>query len=145
MRTNLISNFRVAALVIAAGVATSCGTASTPPTAAAKEITSQRAGDLAISLQNESGELAKGQNRFVVAFHSAGNNQPVDAGNVTIGASMAMPGMAPMVGEMELKPSGTPGVYAATGNFKMSGSYVFEMRWDGPAGKGSTSFTTSVR
>ena len=97
-----------------------------------------------LSLQNENGELAQGQNRFVVAFRSA-NNQPVDPGNVTIGASMAMPGMAPMVAEVELKPSGTTGAYAATGDFKMSGAYVFEVRWDGPAGKGSTSFTTSVR
>ena len=145
MRTNLIRNLSGVALVLAAVAVSACGTASTSPVAGAKEITSQRAGDLAISLQNEKGELAQGQNRFVVAFHSAGNNQPVDAGKVSIGASMTMPGMAPMVAEMELKPSGTTGTYAATGDFKMSGAYVFEMRWDGPAGKGSTSFTTSVR
>jgi len=140
MRTNL----SVAVLVLSAVVLAGCGSGSAPATTATKEITSQRAGDLMLSLQNENGELAQGQNRFVVAFRSA-NNQPVDPGNVTIGASMTMPGMAPMVAEMEVKPSGTPGAYAATGDFKMSGAYVFEVRWDGPAGKGSTSFTTSVR
>ena len=141
MRTNL----SVAVFVLSAVVVAGCGSTSAPATTATKEITSQRAGDMAISLQSASGELAQGQNQFVLAFRSAGNNQPVDAGKVTIGASMSMPGMAPMVAEMELKPSGTPGVYAATGNFKMSGAYVFEVRWDGPAGNGSSSFTTSVR
>jgi len=144
MRTNRIANLSVAAVVLSVLAATGCGSASAPATTT-KEITSQRAGDLTLSLQSESGELAQGQNRFVVAFRSAGDNQPVDAGKVTIGASMAMPGMAPMVAEMELKPSGTPGAYAATGDFKMSGAYMFEVRWDGPAGKGSSSFTTSVR
>ena len=140
MRTNLSLTVLVLSAIVVAG----CGSGSAPATTATKEITSQRAGDLMLSLQNENGELAQGQNRFVVAFRSA-NNQPVDPGNVTIGASMAMPGMAPMVAEVELKPSGTTGAYAATGDFKMSGAYVFEVRWDGPAGKGSTSFTTSVR
>lgn len=144
MRTNLIRNLSVAALVLSAVAATGCGSASAPATTATKEITSQRAGDLTLFLQSESGELAQGQNRFVVAFRSA-DNQPVDPGKVTIGASMAMPGMAPMVAEMELKPSGTPGAFEASGDFKMSGAYVFEVRWDGPAGKGSSSFTTSVR
>jgi len=132
-------------LAVAAGAAIGCGTASTPAITATKEITLQRAGDLAISLQSETGELTQGQNRFIVAFRSAGSNQPVDAGKVTIGASMTMPGMAPMVAEMELKKSGTPGAYAATGDFRMSGGWHFEVRWDGPAGQGSSSFVTNVR
>ena len=117
---------------------------STPP-AAAKEIQTERTKDLAITLMSEKGELAMGQNRFIVAFRSASTNQPVDVGTVTMSSAMAMPGMAPMTAPIELEPAGTKGQYAAKGDFAMSGAWKFEVRWDGPAGKGSASFNTNVR
>ena len=117
---------------------------STPP-AAAKEIQTERTKDLAITLMSETGELAMGQNRFIVAFRSASTNQPVEAGTVTVGSSMAMPGMAPMTAPIELEPAGAKGQYAAKGDFAMSGAWKFEVRWDGPAGKGSATFNTNVR
>lgn len=86
-----------------------------------------------------------GQNRFIVAFRSASNNQPVDAGTVTVSSSMAMPGMAPMTAPIELEAAGTTGQYVAKSDFAMSGAWKFEVRWDGPAGRGATSFNTNVR
>ena len=86
-----------------------------------------------------------GQNRFVIAFRSAGNNQPVDVGAVTLGSAMAMPGMAPMTAPVELEPAGSTGQYAAKSDFAMSGAWKFEVGWDGPAGRGTTSFNTNVR
>ena len=111
----------------------------------AKEIESHQAKDLIISLLNEKGELAQGQNRFVIAFRSAGNNQPVDVGKVIVGSSMTMPGMAPMTAPIELESAGETGKYLAKGDFLMSGAWRFELRWDGPAGQGSTSFNSNVR
>jgi hypothetical protein len=118
---------------------------SSAPPAVAKEIQTERTKDLAISLMSEKGELAMGQNRFTVAFRSATNNQPVDVGTVTVGSSMAMPGMAPMTAPIELESAGAPGQYTAKGDFAMSGAWKFEVRWDGPAGKGSATFNTNVR
>jgi hypothetical protein len=117
---------------------------SAPPASAAKEIQTERAKDLAISLMSQKGELSMGQNRFIVAFRSTANNQTVDVGAVTVGASMAMPGMAPMTAPIELERLGT-GQFAAKGDFAMSGAWKFEVRWDGPAGKGSSTFNTNVR
>ena len=117
---------------------------STPP-AAAKEIQTERTKDFTVTLMSEKGELAMGQNRFIVAFRSASTNQPVDVGTVTMSSAMAMPGMAPMTAPIELEPAGTKGQYAAKGDFAMSGAWKFEVRWDGPAGKGSASFNTNVR
>ena len=111
----------------------------------AKEIQTQRTQDLVITLLNEKGELTMGQNRFVLAFRSAANNMPVDVGTVTVGSSMAMPGMAPMTAPIELEPGGTSGQYVAKSDFAMSGAWKFEVRWDGPAGRGSSSFNTNVR
>ena len=117
---------------------------STPPTAA-KEIQTERTKDLTITLMSEKGELAMGQNRFIVAFRSAASNEPVDVGSVTVSSAMAMPGMAPMTAPIELEPAGSKGQYPAKGDFAMSGAWKFEVRWDGPAGKGSASFNTNVR
>jgi hypothetical protein len=127
------------ALALALG---GCKTAAVVET---KEIQTQRTGDLVIALLSEKGDLAMGQNRFIVAFRSATNNQPVDAGTVTVGSSMAMPGMAPMTAPIELEPAGSTGQYVAKGDFPMSGAWKFEVRWDGPAGRGATSFNTNVR
>ena len=117
---------------------------STTP-AAAKEIQTERTKDFTITLMSEKGELAMGQNRFIVAFRSATSNEPVDVGSVTVSSAMAMPGMAPMTAPIELEPTGAKGQYAAKGDFGMSGAWKFEARWDGPAGKGSASFNTNVR
>ena len=121
------------------------GACKSTPVAETKEIQTQRAQDLVIVLLNEKGELAMGQNRFIVAFRSASNNQPVDVGTVTVSSSMAMPGMAPMTAPIELEPAGTTGQYVAKSDFAMSGAWKFEVRWDGPAGRGATSFNTNVR
>ena len=130
------------ALVVAAVVLTAC---KSTPVAETKEFQTQRTKDLTIALLNEKGELAMGQNRFIIAFRSSSNNQPVDVGTVTVGSSMAMPGMAAMTASIELEPTGTTGQYAAKGDFAMSGAWKFEVRWNGPAGNGTTSFSSNVR
>lgn len=133
----------VSALALA--VLTLAGCKSSSTAAETKEIQTQRTRDLAISLMNEKGELAMGQNRFIVTFRSVSANEPVDVGTVSVAASMAMPGMAPMTAPIELEPAGTKGRYAAKGDFAMSGAWKFEIRWDSPAGPGSATFNTNVR
>jgi YtkA-like protein len=134
--------FGLAVLALGVLVLGACKSTSVAPT---KEIESHRAQDMVIALLSEKGELAQGQNRFVIAFRSANSNQPVDAGKVTVESSMAMPGMAPMTAPIELEAAGETGKYAVKGDFGMSGSWRFEVRWDGPAGQGSTSFNSNVR
>ena len=135
-------NIGIGGLILAAVVLTACNSGGAPAT---KEIESHTSGDMVITLSNEKGELAQGQNTFYIAFRSAGTNQPVDAGTIMLSASMTMPGMAPMVAPIEISPAGKPGQYVVKAEFGMSGSFAFEVRWDGPAGRGSTSFHSSVR
>lgn len=134
--------FGLGALALAALMLGGCKSAAVAET---KEIQTQRTKDLVIALLNEKGELVMGQNRFIIAFRSASNNQPIDVGTVTVGSSMAMPGMAPMTAPIELEPAGTAGQYTAKSDFAMSGAWKFEVRWDGPAGRGTASFNTNVR
>jgi len=134
-------NIGIGRLIVAAVVLSACN--SNAP--ATKEIESHTAGDMVITLSNEKGELAQGQNTFVIAFRSASTNQPVDAGTIMLSASMAMPGMAPMVAPIEIAPAGKPGQYVVKADFGMSGSFGVDVRWDGPGSRGSTSFHSSVR
>jgi hypothetical protein len=133
---------RIGAIIILAMVLSGCKSASGP---ASKEIESHNAGDVVISLANEKGELAQGQNSFVIAFRSASKNEPIDPGKVTVESSMAMPGMAPMTAPIEIESTGKTGQYVVKGDFDMSGSWHFEVRWDGSSGQGSTSFNSNVR
>ncbi len=132
----------ICGLIVAVVVLSACGSSNAPAT---KEIESHTAGDMVITLSNEKGELAQGQNTFVIAFRSASTKQPVDVGTIMLSASMAMPGMAPMVAPIEISPAGKPGQYVVKADFGMSGSFAVDVRWDGPAGRGSTSFHSSVR
>jgi hypothetical protein len=93
---------------------------------------------------NKTGELTQGQNDFVVEFNDA-QGQPVDVGDVQIGSSMSMPGMAPMSGDSGVTQTKQTGIYKVTSNFAMSGAWHFTLSWEGPAGQGHTTFNSNVR
>jgi hypothetical protein len=150
MKANLRMNLSFSALGLAAAAATAlftsaCGTNVKPTATSYKQVMTHKDGDVIISLASENGELQQGEDHFMVTFQSAANNQAIDPGTVTISSSMSMPGMTPMVAAIELKPAGQVGSYTADGTFGMSGAWKFELRWDGPAGQGSSMFTVNVR
>ena len=133
-------------LVILLGAAVSFGlVACSSQSSDMKAIQTVKAKDLTITLLSSLGELKQGENNFVLEFRSAANNQPVDVGRVAIASTMSMPGMAPMSAGVELEPAGQIGRYQAKAGFAMSAAWRFSVQWDGPAGKGSTTFNTDVR
>jgi Cu(I)/Ag(I) efflux system membrane protein CusA/SilA len=103
-----------------------------------------RSGDLVVTLSNPEGQLRIGSNRFRIDFRSAATREPVEVGTVKLGASMTMPGMA-MNSPITIAPTGAPGVYEATGDFGMSGSWRMTIEWNGPAGRGSAAFEGNVQ
>jgi hypothetical protein len=110
-----------------------------------KVIQTRKAKDTVVTLLSESGQWTQGENSFVLAFTSANTEQPVNAGNVTLNTIMPMPGMAPMLAGATLTPDKTPGRYLGTISFPDSGARQVKITWEGPAGKGSTQFSVSVR
>jgi len=109
-----------------------------------KPAATRAVGNLTVVLLNKTGELTQGQNDFIVEFKD-NQGQPVDVGNVQIGSSMSMPGMAPMSGDSGVTKTKQTGIYRVTSNFAMSGAWHFALSWDGPAGQGQTAFISSVR
>ena len=109
-----------------------------------KVIQTQKAKDTTVTLLSESGQWKQGKNTFVLEFTSA-TKEPMDVGKVTLSTSMPMPGMAPMLAGATLTPDKVPGRYLGTISFPDSGARQVTVNWDGPAGKGSTQFSVSVR
>src|SRR6267142_5621349 len=109
-----------------------------------KPIYTQKTKDVTVTLHNESGQWKEGKNDFVLEFTSAQDKKLVDVGKVSLNTSMTMPGMAPMVTGATLAPE-APGRYRGTIDFPDRGARQVTVTWDGPAGKGSTKFSVSVR
>ena len=127
----------VAALVVV--------TAAHVSAAELKPIHTQKTKDVVVTLASESGQWKQGKNEFVLELTSDKDKQPVDAGKVTLNTSMTMTGMAPMIAGATLSPDKTPGRYLGTITFPDGGTRQVTVTWDGPAGKGSTKFSVSVR
>lgn len=110
-----------------------------------KPIHTQKTKDVVVTLASESGQWKQGKNEFVLELTSTKDKQPVDAGKVSVNTSMTMTGMAPMIAGATLTPDKTPGRYLGTITFPDNGARQVTVTWDGPAGKGSTKFSVSVR
>ena len=107
-------------------------------------IKAQKTKDVNVRVLSESGQWKPGKNDFVLEFTSAKDDKPVDVGKVTLSTSMSMPGMAPMVAGANLTPDGQ-GRYRGSIAFPDAGERQVTVRWDGPAGTGSTKFSVAVR
>ena len=133
----LIAVIAVAAGLVGAGFATAWS-------AELKVMQTQKTKDAVIVLMSETGQWKPGKNAFVLDFKSP-SGQPLDVGKVALGASMAMPGMAPMVAGATLSPDKAPGRYLGTIDFPDTGTRQVTVTWDGSAGKGSARFSVPVR
>ena len=116
---------------------------ATSPSTAGRVLTTVRAGTLELRVVSDTGELQMGENRFTIEFHDAVSGATADAGTVQASGTMSMPGMV-MNAPITLTPV-RPGVYAAAGQFAMSGSWTLRLDWEGPAGRGTTTFEGQVR
>jgi YtkA-like protein len=127
-------------VILAMLLVTACGG---DQTAQLKELQRVKAGPLDVVLLASGDALKRGKGSFVLEFRDDGGNL-VDVGNVTVGASMPMPGMAPMFGESTVTPSATKGRYDVASDLGMAGTWRLQIAWNGPAGKGSASIPGSV-
>jgi len=131
---------RPSAVILIALLVAAC---SSSDQASFKELQRVKAGPMDILLLAPGEALKRGKGNFVLEFRDSGGNL-VDVGTVMIGASMPMPGMAPMFGECMVMPSDTKGRYEVSSDLGMAGTWRLQIAWDGPAGKGSASVPGSV-
>lgn len=93
-----------------------------------KTVTTTTSENYRITILSNEGSIKQGKGRFYVEFQNAGNNQPVDVGNVKVQANMPMPGM-PMVNDAEVTRTGEPGRYTAKYDISMAGTWTLNVRF----------------
>ena len=131
----------IAAVLI--GVATSCGRGAAP--ADLKELQRLRSGRVDVVLLSANETVRQGQDTYVVEFRSAADGQLTDVGEVRASAMMPMPGMGPMAGAVEIRPTDIRGRYEVISDLSMAGDWRLTFEWDGPSGQDSATFSAPVQ
>ena len=108
-----------------------------------KELQRVKSGPVDVVLLSPADALKQGRDTFVLEFRDAGGNL-VDAGTVTVAASMPMTGMAPMFGDCMVAPTSTKGRYDVSSTLGMAGTWRVDIKWNGPAGQGTASLRATA-
>ena len=98
------------------------------------QIQQQRSGDYFVTLLNDTGAVKQHSNKLTLEFRNASTNEPADVTNVQIQASMRMPGMGPMFGNLSSTRRIGPGRYDFDADFSMAGQWSFVVTFD-PMGR----------
>lgn len=109
-----------------------------------KEIQRTKARDVDVVLLSQDG-LVHQKTDLTVEFRKPSNGELIDVKHVRANATMPMPGMAPMFGTIDLRPSGTAGRFFFQGTLEMAGSWRVTFNWEGPTGSDQVTLTTTVR
>ena len=130
--------------VLSISASVNAGCANGQDAQSLKELQRTKAGAVEVVLLSTRGALRHGKDSFVVEFRSAQDQHLVDAGTVTINATMTMAGMPPMIGNINATRTDV-GRYAVDSDLNMVGSWRLGLEWDGPAGKGSATLPGNVQ
>jgi len=98
------------------------------------QIQQQRSGDYTVTLLNDTGVLKEHSNKLMLEIRNASTNQLAPVSNVQIQATMRMPGMGPMFGNMSTTREIAPGRYEFDADFSMAGQWNFVVTFD-PMGR----------
>lgn len=129
-------------LLITAGCSKS-GSGNSVPTG--KTIKTIPLGNLTATLSNSTGQIKQGDQEVMLSFADS-SGKPVDVGAVSLNFHMAQMGpMAEMNDPTTFTTTGTPGVYRGKVNIEVAGEWQGQLAYEGPAGKGKTTFTVTAQ
>jgi hypothetical protein len=94
------------------------------------QIQQQRSGDYVVSLLNDTGAVKQHSNKLTLEIRNAISNELANVNNVQIQASMRMPGMGPMFGNISSIRPVAPGQYDFEADFSMAGQWNFLVTFD---------------
>jgi hypothetical protein len=123
---------------------TACGS-KTSSVDTGKVIKSASIGNLTVTLSSSSGQIKHGSDQFFLTFKDP-SGKPVDVGAAALTFHMPqMASMAAMNDSATLTTTDTPGVYSAKANIETAGEWQAQVSFEGPAGKGQTSFSVTAQ
>jgi len=110
-----------------------------------KVIKSAPVGNLTVTLASPSGQLKHGGDEFFVTFKDS-SGKPVDVGAAALTFHMPQMGsMVQMNDHATLTTTDTPGIYRAKAEIEVAGEWQAQVSFEGPAGKGQTSFSVTAQ
>lgn len=110
-----------------------------------KLIKSAPIGNLTVEISSATGQLKHSGDEFFVTFKDA-SGKPVDVGSVALVFHMpAMGTMQVMNDQTTFTTTNTPGVYRGKANIEMAGEWQAQITYEGPAGRGQTSFPVTAQ
>jgi hypothetical protein len=110
-----------------------------------KVIKSAPIGNLTVTLSSPSGQIKHGGDEFFITLKDS-SGKPVDVGAAALTFHMPQMGsMAQMNDHATLTTTDTPGVYRAKAEIEMAGEWQAQVSFEGPAGKGQTSFSVTAQ
>jgi hypothetical protein len=131
--------FNLIALLI---LAAACGSKSVET---GKVVKSVPLNNLTVELSSPTGQIKHGGDVFFLTFKDA-NGKPVDVGAVALTFHMAGMGTMPLMNDpTTFTTTATSGIYQGKANVEMAGEWQAQLTYEGPAGKGQTSFPVTVR
>lgn len=146
-KTALILSVTALLLITAAcgSQSNSGGSNTTGGSNSEKVIKTAPLGNLTVTLANQSGQLKKGENEFLLTVKDAsGKNVEVSAVSLTL-SMPAMGSMAEMNNQASFATTKTPGVCRAKIDIEVGGEWQAKVVYDGPAGRAETSFPVNVQ
>lgn len=125
-------------------LAAACGSHSGSDTG--KVIKSAPIGNnLTVTLSNKNGALKYGDEEFMLSFTDA-SGKPVEVGAVALNFYMPAMGTMPVMNDRAtFTTTNTPGVYHGKARIEMAGEWQAQISYEGPAGRGQTSFPVTVQ
>ena len=130
-------------VVIAAACGSKTGTDESVPTG--KVIKTVPVDKLTATLSNDSGVLKHGNQELTLSF-TDGSGKPVDVGAVSLNFHMPQMGsMAAMNDSVTFTTTNTPGVYRGKVDIEVGGEWQGQLAYEGPAGKGKTTFSVTAQ
>jgi len=143
MKKSVIAIVIALSVVLAAACGQKTGTGGTVPTG--KTIRAVPVENLTAILSNESGVLKHGNQELMLSFTDAAG-KPVDVGAVSLSFHMPQMGsMAAMTDSVTFTTTNTPGVYRGKVDIEVGGEWQAQLAYEGPAGKGKTTFSVTAR
>ena len=128
-------------------IAAACGskTGSNESVATGKVMKTVPVGNLTATLSNDSGVLKRGNQELTISFADA-SGKLVDPGAMSLNFHMDQMGtMAAMNDSATITTTSTPGVVRGKVNIEVGGEWQGQLAYEGPAGKGKTTFSVSVQ
>jgi hypothetical protein len=143
MKKSLLAVTLLATVIVLIGVACKSKTETAKP--AGEVVKSVKVENLTATLLTSNGQIKQGDQEVTLAFSDA-TGKSVDVGAVSLNFHMPKMGsMAEMNDSVAFTTTDTPGVYRGKVNIEVGGEWQAQLAYEGPAGKGKTTFSVTAR